>query len=321
MANKIPRRVDFDRIAWLLEMFNIECKSLSKLYHITRVVIDPSQGEADDFTEGWDEFRPGETFFGHASYDQGLTSRQHVAYHGEAQRLLDYTGLAAKGFMDLPGVFNVMASADRDAAFDRDAWTWGLYRIALSAPGILPLDMQGNGKYAQTEPQNYKWLKSAIVDDLGSSDRGRQNVLDWQAQVGEGRGFVPRYVYGCLALDVFASSACALDYILKNAESFYFPAKTLPFDGPAYYAEKVQYHSSRESATKFHLRVDFEANCVKVGLRSYGVGQEEALFFQMLRDAGGNWVSGPEMIEKMKREGIPNYRPDRVLKNLLILQR
>ena len=263
MKPKTPRQVDFDKMAWLLEMFKTECKTPDKLFHVTRVVIDPSQEQPEGHERDWNEFRPDVEFFGSASYDRGLTGFQHHSYHGSRRRLLEYTGWAARALMQMPGVFCPMSDSDRNAVLDRDAWTWGLYRVALRIAEDLPIDLQGNGDYSRTRPQNYPWLRLAAANVSSPGDREQQNLLAWQSQAGVEAGFAPKYVYASLALDVFACSAVALGYFLSNAEELFFRSKGYSLS-PRYYAEPTASSQARASDIRSFIQVDRDKCIVMV---------------------------------------------------------
>ena len=76
------------------------------------------------------------------------------------------------------------------------------------------------------------------------------------------------------------------------------------------------YPSSRESAVQFLLKVDPQNLSVTIGSKSYGVTYDVAWFFFMLREAGGEWVSGTSMKQRMQAQGVTNYRADRVCRDL-----
>jgi hypothetical protein len=315
MTNKIPRSVDFDKIDWHRLMFKAASAERDKLYHVTRVVIDPARERPEGYRQGWAEFRPRVEFFEYASYDRGLTGLQHSCYHGSERRLLEYTGWAARALMHMPGAFCPMWDYHRNPAFDRDAWTWGLYRVALNISGDLPFDLQGNGNYARLSPQDCPWLRAVVADTVENKDRGLQHVLAWQSEAAQQGGAMPRYVYGSLALDVFACSTIALDYFLKNAEELFFPARNLVAFGPRYYRALAADVHAKASRIWKAIQVDKARSAVKVHDTSYQVSAEVAAFFAVLRDAGGEWVTGP-MIRELLGGGYEKFRPDKLMAGL-----
>src|SRR5262249_41634381 len=154
--------------------------------------------------------------------------------------------------------------------------------IALQEPGLLPVDLRGNNYYARAEPQKYPWLLQILADAAGESDKAHRNLLDWQAEVSMRTSFSPPYVYGSLALDVFAASAFALDFLLKHAEDLFFRPQGILPSGSKYYTEEVVYSLPKEFAIRLLVEADVGSSRVRVVRTWYEVTDKEASFFSML---------------------------------------
>ena len=307
MANQKVLRVDFDQIAWLRELFREACKGPGRLFHVTRTVIDPTQEEANDCRPGWEEFRRGVEFFEHASYERRCGGIRHTCYYGSRQRLQAYTGLAAKALLNLPSRLIVMSDYLNDPQFNRDAWTLALYRVSLSEPGQLPVDLQGDGDYALANARMYGWLRLALADASESPEGERRNVLAWQSRAAVTLGRLPQYVYGSLALDVFASSAWALDYLLRNAEALYYTNQSVVLPGPRYYTAPTATQPPRRSLADL-IQVDLDKGTITLSGSMYEVERRFALWFKLLVDGNGEWVQ-PADVER--QPGMKGFRADK----------
>src|SRR5438105_578850 len=130
-----PNRHEVDahleRLASLREQFEIAAKVHPKLFHATRVVIDPLTTSSDNLCQGWEEFLPREHFFEFNSYERLIQGVQHSCFYVTQERLREYTGLAAAGLAFLTEDLCLMTDSHRNAFFDRDIWTLALYRIAM----------------------------------------------------------------------------------------------------------------------------------------------------------------------------------------------
>lgn len=206
---------DLERLASLREQFHRAAMVADKLFHATRIVIEPRS--EDEPSRGWEEFLADEQVFECLSYERAFNGVRHSCYYGARARLREYTGLAAVGFGLLSLDLCAMLDSHRNATFDRDIWTLALYRIALREEYRLPLDLKGSGPYARTEAQRYPWLRSVVIGRPRNPEREQVNLLGWRAEVAGRTGHAPRYVYASLSLDVFDSSVIAIDYLRRCA--------------------------------------------------------------------------------------------------------
>jgi hypothetical protein len=69
-------------------------------------------------------------------------------------------------------------------------------------------------------------------------------------------------------------------------------------------------------AVQVFVRVDLRASSVTIGTKCYSVTPDQALFFHLLREGKGDWVTGTQMKVLAKDHGFDKYRPDRFLPRL-----
>lgn len=229
--------VDLDALASLRDHFRVSAVARPKLFHATRVVIDPAGEPKPEPNQGWEEFLRDEPIFEAISYERPCWGVQHSCYFGAKERLTEYTGLAAGARGHLCFSLCTMSDYLRNPRFDRDSWALALYRVALLTPDDLPLDIEGFGNYASIKPEH--WLRSVITGEGQDEEREKENLRAWQARVVARGCQAPRYVYATLSLDVFHASAVALQYLRDHADTLYGPRPGVVTSFPQFRREET----------------------------------------------------------------------------------
>lgn len=77
--------------------------------------------------------------------------------------------------------------------------------------------------------------------------------------------------------------------------------------------EEIPAEEASEASARIEFRVDLEASAITVRGTTYSVDLPQAYLVKALEEAGGRWVTGPEI---RKRSELVGSRPDRVFKEL-----
>ena len=226
----------------LLQRLEAAAQQGAKLYHASRVVLGvspqlPPGGEpvprwwsGVEPAEGWQAFLSAERVFEAREYER--QSRWHQScYHGAAERVNEYTLLAAEACGVLPVNF-VLPRGDFHRGIhhvNRDAWSFFLYRLAAGGRAAFGLDVHGLPPYADFA---FPGLETVVACTSTEPDREEQMLTRFRDQFHEGTGRKPEFVYAGLRLDVFSASVLGLRYLLENRESLYSPLSALDLFGP-----------------------------------------------------------------------------------------
>ena len=169
--------------------------------------------------KGWQEFLSAEHVFEAREYER--RSRWHQScYHGAAERVNEYTLLAAEGCGLLPVNF-VLPRGDFHRGIlhvNRDAWTFFLYRLAASNRAAFGLDVHGLPPYADYA---FAGLEAVVACTSENSDRDERMLTRFREEFHRGTGRTPEFVYAGLRVDVFSASVLGLQYLIENRESIF----------------------------------------------------------------------------------------------------
>ena len=180
--------------------------------------------------EGWQAFLSAERMFEAREYER--RSRWHQScYHGAAERVNEYTLLAAEACGLLPVNF-VLPRGDFHRGIhhvNRDAWSFFLYRLAAGGRAAFGLDVHGLPPYADFA---FPGLEAVVACTSQDVEREEQMLTRFRGAFHSGTGRTPEFVYAGLRLDVFSASVLGLRYLLENRESLYSLLSALDLFGP-----------------------------------------------------------------------------------------